>query len=336
MPEYQLFDQANPILNWSRRMSLNAPTRSLTRQTQGYLIALLGTVIWSSTAILIRYLTENYEIAPLTLAFWRDLMAFATLAAAWRVFRPEWLRVRRTDWVFMGIYGTLMAVFNGLWTVSVALNGAAVATVLAYNSSAFTAFLGWRLFGEKLGPAKLLAVSLSLLGCVLVAGAHDPAMWRGNALGVICGLGAGLCFAGYSLMGREAARRGIPSWTALTYAFGGAAVVLWVGNVLLAQSPLQVGGTFFPAMDAAGWGILFALAAGPTIGGYGFYTLSLAYLPASVANLIATLEPSLTAVQAYAFLGESFTLTQIVGSLMVIAGVVILRISEAGKGDGGS
>ena len=61
-------------------------------------------------------------------------------------------------------YGFILSIFNGLWTVSVSLNGAAVATVLVYSSAAFTALLGWRLFHEPLGPIKILAVIFSLAG----------------------------------------------------------------------------------------------------------------------------------------------------------------------------
>ena len=70
---------------------------------------------------------------------------------------------------FMLVYGLILSLFNSLWTISVAMNGAAVSTVLAYSSAGFTAVLGWRLFGERLGPVKILAVTLSLLGCVFVS-----------------------------------------------------------------------------------------------------------------------------------------------------------------------
>jgi drug/metabolite transporter (DMT)-like permease len=77
-----------------------------------------------------------------------------------------------------------------------------------------------------------------------------------------------------------------------------------------------------------GWGVLAALAIGPTIGGYGLYAVSLTYLPASVANLIATLEPSMTAVLAYLVLHETFTTPQLIGSGLIIVGVIVLRIGE--------
>jgi drug/metabolite transporter (DMT)-like permease len=48
-----------------------------------------------------------------------------------------------------------------------------------------------------------------------------------------------------------------------------------------------------------GWVILFLLAAGPTLTGFGLYNVSLSYLPSSVVNLIVTLEPVFTAILAY-------------------------------------
>lgn len=78
----------------------------------------------------------------------------------------------------------------------------------------------------------------------------------------------------------------------------------------------------------AGWGILFLLAAGPTLLGYGLYNVSLSLLPSSVVNLIAISEPVFTAVIAYALLGERLTPPQLWGSALILAGVAFLRIYE--------
>jgi drug/metabolite transporter (DMT)-like permease len=60
--------------------------------------------------------------------------------------------------------------------------------------------------------------------------------------------------------------------------------------------------------------------------------VSLSYLPASVANLIATLEPVLTAFMAYLILSERLTVPQVLGSGLVIGGVILLRMSESRNG----
>lgn len=307
--------------------SASIPTDRLTR---GYLIAVIGTVIWSSTAIFIRYLTQKHALPALVLAFWRDLFVFLALGIAFLVFNPPRLRAGRRNLVFLLMYGLELSVFNTLWTFSVTLNGAAVSTVLAYSSAAFTAVLAWRLFGERLDRTKGIAVLLSMAGMVLVSGAYDPAAWRLNPLGVTTGLLSGIAFAGYSLMGKESSNREIDPWTAMMHMFGFAALFLLAYNFLGSLLPGQSGQPGLLALGGSltGWGLLILLAIGPTIGGYGLYTVSLTYLPASVANLIATLEPAFTAVLAYLFLSERLTPPQLTGSLLIIAGVIVLRISD--------
>lgn len=300
------------------------------RLTRGYLICVAATVLWSSTGVFIRYLTETYRLPPLVLAFWRDLFLATALALALKLLKPGLLRLERRHWRFMLLYGLVVSVFNSLWTISVALNGAAVSTVLAYSSAAFTAVLGWRLLSESLGPVKILAVTLSLLGCVAVSGAYDPAAWRVNTLGIVTGILSGMAFAVYSLMGRTSAQRSISAWTALLYAFGAAVPFLLLYNVFSSWLPQGVASMQLMWLGSSwsGWLILLLLAVGPTVGGFGLYTVSLAYLPASVANVIATLEPAMTAGLAYLFLGELFTGPQWIGSALIIAGVIVLRFSE--------
>lgn len=300
------------------------------RMTRGYIICLTGTVIWSTTAIFIRYLTETYRLPPLVLAFWRDLFVAGTLAVVFHFAAPHLLRLEPAQRRFMLVYGLILSLFNSLWTISVAFNGAAVSTVLAYSSAAFTAILGWKLFDEKLGWIKISAVTLSLAGCVFVSGAYDPAAWVLNPLGVFTGLASGMAFAAYSLMGKSASERSINPWTTLVYAFGGAAFFLLGFNLLTPLLPAGVASTnlFWLGGAVIGWLILFILSVGPSVGGYGLYTVSLTYLPASVANILATLEPAMTAGLAYLILGERFTPPQWLGSILIVLGVIVLRMGE--------
>ncbi len=302
----------------------------ISRITKGYLICLFATVMWSTTAIFIRYLTETYQLPAMVLAFWRDLFVASALALAFLLFRPAFFRVDRKHIRFIIFYGFVLAVFNSLWTFSVALNGAAVSTVLAYSSAAYTAILGWRLFGESLSPTKLIAVSMGLIGCVFVSGAYKASAWQLNPLGIITGILSGMFFAGYSLMGKASANRGISSWSALFYTFSIAAILLLFYNLTVGLFPAlkPTVNLFWLGGALLGWAVLITLAIIPTIGGYGFYTLCLTYLPVSIANLIALLEPGMTAVLAYFILGEVLTLPQLFGSVLVVAGVLILRLRE--------
>jgi len=295
----------------------------------GYAIALASALVLSTTAILVRQLTAGERMPALVLAFWRDLLVAAALLPALALRRSSSIVVTGRELLRLALFAFVLAAFNALWTVSVAINGAAVATVLVYTSAAFTAVLGRWLLAEPFTRATLAAVVLAFVGCVLVAGALDPAAWRSNPLGIAAGVLSGLGYAAYTLMGRAAGRRGLDPWTTLLYTFGLAAPILLVASLVpaariagagaLTGDPLCLGGNW------GAWGLLALLALGPTLVGFGLYNLSLTRLPSAVVNLIATLEPVFTAVIAWALFGERLTAVQLAGGLAILAGVVLLR-----------
>ncbi|MBN2387179.1 MAG: DMT family transporter [Anaerolineales bacterium] len=300
--------------------------------SRGYLTGLTCALVFSSTGIFIRHLTQTYGLPALVLAFWRDLFVVLSLILVLGLVRPGLLRVAPCQLPFLALFGLVLAVYNSLWTLAVALTGAAVATVLVYSSAAFTALLGRWLLKEHLDAVKLLVVTASLGGCLLVSGALDPAAWQGNLLGIFTGIFSGLAYAAYSLLGRSAAGRGLNPWTTLTWTFGCAALFLLGFNLL--GSGFLPGAASLPAdlfwlgEALAGWGVLFLLAAGPTLLGYGLYNVTLGYLPSGVANLIVTTEPAITAVIAYFVLGEILTGVQLVGGALILGGVAVLRLHE--------
>jgi drug/metabolite transporter (DMT)-like permease len=295
--------------------------------SRGYAIALTATVLWSFTGILISYLSKTYALPSLVLAFWRDLFLSIGLALIFALFSRARFYLDRSHWTFLVLYGLTLAVFNSLWTFSVQYNGAAVATVLAFSSPAMTAILSKIIFKERFNRVKILSIVLSLLGTFLVSGAHDPANWRVNPLGITFGLLTGLFFAFYNLEGKRASDQSIDSWTALLYSFSIATFFLLLFNLGVdgfSGKPL-LSDMLWLGNSVSAWGVLVFLAIAPTLGGFGLYTLSLRYLAPTVANLIATLEPALTSIWAYFLLREQLNSIQWIGSVMVFTGVILLR-----------
>jgi drug/metabolite transporter (DMT)-like permease len=313
---------------------LDNPTKS--NIARGYTVALISAAILSTTAIFIRYLTQTYQMPALVLAFWRDSFVALALLPVLGLLRPFLLRVRRHHLYYLVVYGLMLAIFNALWTLSVSLNGAAISTVLAYCSAGFTALLGWWLLKERLDWAKLLAVVICFLGCVLVSGVLESNAWNVNLLGILTGVLSGLWYAIYTLMGRSAAQRGLNPWTTLFYTFGFAAIFLLFFNLfsrgLIPGAAARPADLFWLDGNTVGWVILLLLAIGPTLLGFGLYNVSLSYLPSSVVNLVATSEPVFTVVIAYFLLDERLNAAQVVGSFMILAGVAFLRIYEGRVG----
>jgi DME family drug/metabolite transporter len=298
------------------------------QSSRGFLIALTATVIWSTTGIIISYLSKTYSLPSLVLAFWRDLFVSFGMAVGLLLFSRARFQLDRTHWKFMVLYGLTLAIFNSMWTFSVQYNGAAVATVMAFSSPAMTAILSRLVFKEKFSALKIFSILLSLAGIIFVSGAYDPSTWDLNPLGIIFGLLSGLMFAVYNLEGKHASDTSIDSWTALLYSFMWATVFLLffnLGNDLLITGKAPFADMLWLGNSFSGWGILFFLGVAPTLGGFGLYTLSLRYLSPTTSNLIATLEPAFTAIWAYFLLNEILTGIQLFGSLLVLIGVILIR-----------
>ena len=305
----------------------------MSRSTKGYLIALTGITLWSTTGVFISYLITNFGMPALLLALWRNLFVCSALIPGLLLIRPSLLWLDRSQIRFYVLYGFLLAVFNSIWSLSVQANGAAVATVLGYSSAGFTAILAWWLFRERLGLPKVAAIVLSLSGCVMVSNAYRPEIWRLNPLAVSTGLLSGLLFAAYTLTGKEVARRQINTWTSMLYSFGFGALFILLFN-LFPVLPGAAGSlrALIPHLPLKGWFVLIILSFIPTVFGFGLYNASMNYLPASITNLLATLEPAMTAVEAYIWLGERMTWIQIAGSLIIILGVLIVQLEREEAG----
>jgi drug/metabolite transporter (DMT)-like permease len=133
-------------------------------------------------------------------------------------------------------------------------------------------------------------------------------------------------------MGRAASQRGLNPWTTVLAVFGFASGFLLLVNLVPGG---LVPGTAARPTDLLwlgdawrGWAVLVLLAAGPTVAGFGLYNVSLTYLPSSVANLVVSTEPVLTAATAYVVFGERLTAVQLAGSGMILGAVVFLRLYE--------
>jgi drug/metabolite transporter (DMT)-like permease len=297
--------------------------------TKGFLIAFISAFVLAFTSILIRLVSEDYQLPALVIAFWRDCFLVVCSLPFFVLFKPEILRIKKSDLSFLILFGFALAIFNIFWTLSVILTGASVATVLVYSSAGFTAILGWLFLNESLGLNKMIAVLLCLGGCVLVSGATNAESWQTNPIGIVTGILSGLLYAVYSLMGRHGAQKALNPWTILFYSFLFASIILLAINLLpvnFIPGKADHASDLFLLKNAwQGWMLLLSLAAGPTLIGFGLYNVSLGMLPSSTANLILTTEPVWTTLIAFFLLGERLTLIEISGSALVVGALILLR-----------
>jgi len=168
---------------------------------------------------------------------------------------------------------------------------------------------------EPLTSRKLVALLLTFGGCLLVVELYRPQNLVGNALGIGSGLVAAGAYGFYSLAAKPLLRR-YQAVTVLTYALLSAAVALL--TVKLVTAP----GDWPPPSGLLAIGAYGGIVV--TITPYGLYTLALRRLPSSEASIVATLEPAVAVVLAGALLGERLAPLQLLGTLGILGGVVLL------------
>src|SRR5581483_4738169 len=237
------------------------------------------------------------------------------------------LRVSRellVTYILFGLFG--VAFFYILNIEAVILTNVATASVLLYTAPVFVTLFAWRWWGEPLTARKILAVIAAFIGCALVARAYDPGALQLNGFGVLVAASAGLAYALFTVFTKYLSTRASP-WTTVTYS-------LVFGTICLL--PLQW--INIPGIGAPGYQVLFeqplawlallGLCLGPTLGSYAFYNLGLQTVPASVASVIATIEPIVAAVGGFVFFGQTLEALQIVGAAIIIAAALSLTLQS--------
>jgi drug/metabolite transporter, DME family len=285
----------------------------------GYLICVLAALCWSGTGPIISYLLEEHAVAPLVIAFWRDLLIAGACLGGVLALRPAWLRAAWPDMRGFALMGTLsVGLYHAIFVTSIALNGAALAVVLIYLYPTFVTFGAAFLFKERITLVNLLALGLALVGCFLLVRAYDPAVLQVSWLGVLVGIASAITHAGYVLFSQRAVTRHNP-WLSLGLTMFFGALFLLVLS-LFVEGPV---GLFSVGVGWWPWLLLIILALGPTLLGYGLFTISLRYLPGRIGSLVLVLEAPITTLLAMLFLGERLEPLQMVGMGCILLAAVL-------------
>ena len=297
--------------------------KPLSQTMVGYLAVLVASAAWGTSGVFVKLVILESEVSAISLAFWRDITTFVVLLTGLRLFRPDLLRVKRRDlWPLVGL-GVTLGIFHVLWNLGVMVSGAAVATVQQAAMPAMVTVAAWFLWREALNWAKILAIALTFAGTVFVSGLEVLGEIELSLGGLLLGLAIPLFYAAWNLFGKQARRTHSPL-TTLTYGFGIAALLLL---------PLQFYTPQPWPVPPMAWVWFAGLIFVSTIAGFSIYTFALGWLPASVATILAMSEIPFVVVYAYLLLGERLTPIQIAGSVLVIAGVLLLFWYTNGKKD---
>lgn len=279
---------------------------------KGCIFTLMAATMWGLIGPISKFPMED-GVSPLENAFWRALIGWVFFAI--HAYRTSSLKIEKKDMLPVLIFGiTGVTIFYGAYQLAVQDTGAALASVLLYTAPAWVALMSWLFLGEKMGPAKIIALLMTVAGVICVS--MGPQIFgSGGAIrftwfGIACGLTSGFTYALYYIFGKTFLTR-----------YSTPAIFLYalpVGAILLLPF------FEFHHKSSGSWLCLIILALVCTYGAYSVYYAGLKYLEATSAAVIATFEPVIAAVLAWLWWQEKFDWTGYLGSLLIISAVLVI------------
>jgi drug/metabolite transporter (DMT)-like permease len=236
---------------------------------------------------------------------------------------PKLLRFSLRDWpLFFGTGVVSLLFFNWCSIGAMKAAGVSVSVVLLYTSPVFVVVLSALLFHEPFTRRKLLALLLTIAGCVLVAGILSSGE-RISGKALLLGLGSGLGYALYSIFGRIALQKydsmTITVWT-FAFAAAGAAVCC-----LIDPPEVPLTAALCPTGIAATLGIAFFCCVLP----YLLYTKGLTGVETGRAAILATIEPAVGALIGIIVFSEPLTASKAAGMALIFLSVLTLSKSDS-------
>lgn len=287
----------------------------------GFIITLLGAVFFSTKAIFVKLAFQSTQVDAVTLLCLRMLFSLPFyLFAAWLVSRKENKQIlTKRDWllIFMlgilGYYLSSLFDFIGLQYVSAGLE-----RLILFLYPTFAVLINTFYFKTKLNRTQLIALVLTYLGIgiaywgELQLDTSNPHFFFGSFMIFLCAITYSFYLVG---TGRMVPKVGVTRYTAYAMLAASAGVFI---NFLVTHSVQNIPFSF----RLTGYGIALAIIA--TVLPSFLMSNGMKKIGSNNVSIITSIGPVSTIIQAHIFLGEKIIAAQLIGTALVIAGVVLI------------
>jgi len=287
------------------------------------LLLILSATMFASNGIASKLLLDGH-ITAWRLAQVRALSACAILAIyLWRK-APQTFRIKRTEILPLVSYGIIgIAMVQALYFLAISRMHVSIALLIEFTAPVWIVVY-LRVVKRKHVPNQMwLALILALTGLALIAQVWDGLTLDG--IGVIAGFGASFALAFCFLCGESLTeKRDNQSITMWGFFFAGFA---WCLVLPIWSFPFDLFTTSIPLAGALegsstpGWVLILYVVLVGTIFPYLCVMAGLKNLKASTTSTFGLLEPIFAGIVAWIWFTESWTVIQLIGGVVVIAGI---------------
>ena len=305
-----------------------ASSESHATPVTAYIVILIAIVTTSSAAILIRYALQE-DMPPVLIAASRLLIASLALTPiALRRYWTHLAGLRRIDLLLMAISGLCLAIHFTAWVSSLQYTTVLVSVVIVSTGPIWVAILEVIFLRIRLSALVVTGLLVALLGGALIGiplngadslealiSATDQSTVTG---GLLAWLGA-LSVSVYMLIGRKLrARMPVVPYVWLVYSI---ASIFMLAVIVTTSTPVL-------GFSVGGYLVLLAMGLVPQLIGHSSLNYLLEHFPAALVSMFSQLEPIGSAILALVLFRELPPDQQIIGSLVIVVGVVLASRGE--------
>ncbi|MBA2377085.1 MAG: EamA family transporter [Actinomycetota bacterium] len=284
----------------------------------GIFLVASAAAIWGTLGLVARVVYGegvSFEALVLTRAGGAFLVVLAFVILTGKI---SSLKVRGRELYSLVPLGVVaIGCFYLLYFYTIGESGVGTAAVLLYSSPAFVVIFARIFLKESLTFIRIAALLLTASGIGLVVGAYDLSSLDIRTFVVLTGLGAGLSFAMYSVIGKPLTAR-LPAHVINCYMLGIGAVVLFIAAIPTLDT--------LAGLSAGAYVLLVVSALVQTAFAYALYTTGLKRIEAGQASIVATVEVVVAGFVGAVFLAEELTALKILGAFLVISGAVLAQV----------
>jgi drug/metabolite transporter (DMT)-like permease len=277
-------------------------------------LMLLGVVLlWALNTTVTRYVL-THGFAPLAYATIR-YGAATLLFLAFTYRRERSFRIARRDLRYVGLASTMIFCNQVSFVYSIDKTSAATVTLILGTTPIFIGIFASLVGLEHMQRAFWIAAVVSLVGVALVASGSGG--FSGHKLGDLIALGTAATWAVYSIAITPLMRRYSPLRISSVVLSCGWVPIALVG---LPQTTNQSFGF--------GWGVWLGFAfavVGPLFLTNILWFTAISRVGPSRASLFSNLQPAFGVLFALVLLGESLTLVEVAGGVLIISAVLVER-----------
>lgn len=282
------------------------------------LLLCLASLFWALNPIVGRAARDL--LSPVSIAFWRWAIALAFVAPySWRHVCND-LPVIRKSWRFLTALGTAgLGLFAYLVYASLQLTTATNNLLLQATMPIMTLIMPAVLFRERVPAIHYGCAVMSIAGVAWIMTRGDPANLRLSALnlGDLLALAAVFLYSGYATFLRKAPRLHHLTLLSVLFTVGMASLAVpyavhLIDNGMAMPSPAAVGALLYVGIF-------------PSLASYALFNRAVALIGSARAGIYMNLPAVFGVLMAVPLLGERFENHHLVGSLLVVASIIVSR-----------